>query len=299
MSRFLRTPGARGWARSLVALGAVSVLMACSGLEPSPSASPRPPLGAATGDAASAPRAIAPVSVERLGRAVGEPACAVGSRPNAAGTCEPCPDYEGCFSSATQMQYFANVVITWISEYSAATYVALPPPDRWLYVPTGMTGEEACVDANGGTASYSDLSYEYCPSDETVYLGERSMWQYYSAMGDAAPAVGIAHEWGHHVQRVAGQVIRRDYRQQDTIASELQADCVAGSWSAYMRGRGILNDDDLADTDALMVDIAQMGPDRTHGTLRERTDAFLLGFRSGIASCNSFFPDTPLITYAP
>ena len=78
----------------------------------------------------------------------------------------------------------------------------MPDMDRWHFVPSGKSGFESCTDSNGERALYSDESYSYCPLDRIVCVGERQMWRFYVDLGDAAPAVGIAHESGHHLQNM-------------------------------------------------------------------------------------------------
>ena len=147
---------------------------------------------------------------------------------------------------------------------------------------------------------YNDRSYEYCPSDRSIYVGEQSMWKYYSENGDAAPIVGLAHEWGHHLQNEAGMVVRRAHQREDILAQEIQADCVAGAWTGWAKTQNILNEqDDLDDVRQLMKVIAGYGPERTHGDLAERTEAFTTGLTSGIKACNRYVTQKPLVTSTP
>lgn len=87
----------------------------------------------------------------------------------------------------------------------------------------------------------------YCPADQTVYL-DLGFWQdmqtQLGASGaDFAKAYVIAHEFGHHVQKLTGATDRVRQAQQAarsqeeanawSIALELQADCYAGVWAAH------------------------------------------------------------------
>ena len=47
-------------------------------------------------------------------------------------------------------------------------------------------------------------SYEYCPVDQAIYVGQDMLWEFYTRTGDAGPAVGLAHEFGHHIQSQLG-----------------------------------------------------------------------------------------------
>ena len=86
----------------------------------------------------------------------------------------------------------------------------------------------------------------YCPADQTVYL-DLGFWQdmqtQLGASGaDFAKAYVIAHEFGHHVQKLTGATDKVRQAQQAarsqeeanswSIALELQADCYAGVWAA-------------------------------------------------------------------
>jgi predicted metalloprotease len=75
----------------------------------------------------------------------------------------------------------------------------------------------------------------YCPNDEKLYLDLaflRELQTRFRAPGDFAAAYVIAHEVGHHVQKLTGGFDRADARgresNQNSIRMELQADCYAG-----------------------------------------------------------------------
>jgi hypothetical protein len=128
--------------------------------------------------------------------------CPVGEQDDGFGGCAPCTDYEGCFTESADMSYFFSQIVKWIRQYSANTYKSMPDPDKWHFVTLGDSGFEGCTSPAGDRATYTDQSSEYCPFDRIIYVGEWMMWAFYTSMGDAAPAVGVAHEWGHHLQNV-------------------------------------------------------------------------------------------------
>jgi len=220
--------------------------------------------------------------------------CPVGEQNNGDGVCAPCVDFETCFTDSSQMSYFFSQIMAMIQEYSASTYEAMPDVDDWHFVRVGRSGPEGCTDRDGRRASFSDQSYEYCPLDHTIYVGEQAMWDFYSRMGDAAPAVGIAHEWGHHLQAMVG--VTSDNTLADAINLENQADCIAGSWSAWLVNEDIMVEDDFGDIGLLLLEIGSIeGPGRDHGTVDEREDSFIYGFQGGLSACNDYVPDTPLL----
>ncbi|MGI9603236.1 MAG: neutral zinc metallopeptidase [Acidimicrobiales bacterium] len=64
----------------------------------------------------------------------------------------------------------------------------------------------------------------YCPPEDYITWDSRYLFPKLSEnFGAAAPAVVMAHEWGHMVQSKAGV-------EGPTIVKELQADCLAGAW---------------------------------------------------------------------
>jgi len=152
----------------------------------------------------------------------------------------------------------------------------------------------------------------YCPADSTVYIDLSfydDMKRKLGADGDFAQGYVIAHEVGHHVQKLLG--IEPKVRQLQQSASqteinrlsvrmELQADCFAGVWGHSMQQQGVLESGDLEEA----LNAAQaIGDDRlqqqsqgrvvpdsfTHGTSEERYTWFKRGFASGDpAQCNTF-----------
>lgn len=197
----------------------------------------------------------------------------------------PCESLEGCYGYE-DMQAFYNQIILWIDEFSRASYMRLPPPN-YVYVPNGAavpTGCEVVADSQ---------VYAYCGLDTTVYIGQDQLWSFYTSEGDAAAAIGIAHEWGHHVQWAAG-ILPSD--QLGLIAKENQADCIAGAWVGYVDQQGRLEADDVDDINAILPIIAAAeGMNRDHGTLEERTASLQHGFDNGLSGCNGFFPGRPIL----
>jgi predicted metalloprotease len=173
-----------------------------------------------------------------------------------------------------------QMILPWLDE----TWPNMPYPDV-RYVEDGESGYEGCTDYDGGPARYSGESYEYCPPDRTIYLGQSLLWLFFEETGDAGPAMGIAHEFGHHIQDWLG--VDPPYTSAESIDYENQADCIAGAWTGYTRDEGWLEvEDDLADIDMLFPIIASAeSEDRDHGTEAEREDSFFDGYDRGIAAC--------------
>jgi predicted metalloprotease len=118
----------------------------------------------------------------------------------------------------------------------------------------------------------------------------------------------IAHEIGHHIQKILGvesrvrQAQRRDpeARNQLSVRMELQADCLAGVWGKSTQQRRIIDDSDIA---AGLRAAAAIGDDRlqrmsgrsvsperfTHGSSAQRVQWFRRGLESGeVQACDTF-----------
>ncbi|WP_105647503.1 KPN_02809 family neutral zinc metallopeptidase [Cronobacter dublinensis] len=152
----------------------------------------------------------------------------------------------------------------------------------------------------------------YCPADSTVYIDLSfydEMKQKLGADGDFAQGYVIAHEVGHHVQKLLGIEPKVRQLQQNasqtevnrlSVRLELQADCFAGVWGNAMQKEGVLETGDLQEAlnaaQAIGDDHLQQQsqgrvvPDSfTHGTSDQRYSWFKRGFDSGDpAQCNTF-----------
>lgn len=153
----------------------------------------------------------------------------------------------------------------------------------------------------------------YCPADRKVYI-DLSFYQLMrdrlGAPGDFAQAYVIAHEIGHHIQNVTGQMKKMDAARKQlskidynklSVRLELQADCYAGIWARQsQQARGWLEQGDLQEA---MNAAAAVGDDNmmkqssgvvvpesfTHGSAEQRTRWFNRGQQSGkVADCDSF-----------
>ena len=149
----------------------------------------------------------------------------------------------------------------------------------------------------------------YCPNDERVYIDlafYEDLKRRFHAPGDFAEAYVIAHEIGHHVQKLRGVFDQVQSQGPSRGASgtsvrmELQADCYAGVWGHYAQGQNLL---DPGDVDQALRAATAIGDDRlqqqsqgyavpetfTHGTSEQRTRWFKRGMESGKpGDCNTF-----------
>ena len=153
----------------------------------------------------------------------------------------------------------------------------------------------------------------YCPADAKVYIDLGffdTLRQQLGAPGDFAQAYVVAHEVGHHVQRLLGITAkvdgmrgRVDEAQMNALSVrlELQADCLAGVWANQsQKAKGWL---DQGDIDEGLNAAAKIGDDTlqrrsqgtvvpesfTHGSSAQRSRWFRQGLESGrMDQCNTF-----------
>jgi uncharacterized protein len=165
--------------------------------------------------------------------------------------------------------------------------------------------QSACGFAQSATGPF------YCPGDEKVYVDlgfYDELKRQFGAPGDFAQAYVLAHEIGHHVQKVLGvegrvrqmQQQRPDMRNDLSVRMELQADCFAGVWGFAAGQRDVLEPGDVEEglkaASAIGDDrIQQMGggmvqPESfTHGSSAQRVEWLQKGLRSGDPKvCNTF-----------
>jgi uncharacterized protein len=151
----------------------------------------------------------------------------------------------------------------------------------------------------------------YCPADEKVYIDlgfYDELKQRFGAPGDFAQAYVLAHELGHHVQKLIGveqQVRALQQRNPSSgnellVRMELQADCLAGIWAHSTDQRHLLESGDAQNA---INAAAAVGDDRlqrmagrrvspetfTHGSSEQRMQWFQRGFQAGqVSACNTF-----------
>jgi predicted metalloprotease len=160
------------------------------------------------------------------------------------------------------------------------------------------------VDSACGLASAAAGPF-YCPADEKVYIDldfYRELKERFNAPGDFAQAYVIAHEIGHHVQKLLGisdkldamrgRVSKTEYNQL-SVRLELQADFLAGVWANQAEQQWkFLEPGDL---EAALNAATAIGDDHiqrqaqgyvvpdsfTHGTSAQRVRWFRKGWETG------------------
>ena len=166
------------------------------------------------------------------------------------------------------------------------------------------------IDSACGLAQSASGPF-YCPEDEKVYIDlgfYDELKQRFGAPGEFAQAYVLAHELGHHVQKLIGveEKVHAAQEQNPRAANqlserlELQADCFAGVWGHSTDQRKLLDPDDVREG---LNAAAAVGDDRlqrmagrsvnpetfTHGSSQQRMDWFQKGFSTGdTKACNTF-----------
>ncbi len=148
----------------------------------------------------------------------------------------------------------------------------------------------------------------YCPNDERVYIDLgffRVLQSQLGAQGEFARAYVIAHELGHHVQKLLGtfQSAQRGNlkgAEGNSVRLELQADCYAGVWAHSAQQRNLLETGDIESAlgaasrigdDVLQrEETGRVRPDAfTHGTAQQRERWLSRGFQTGdLNQCDTF-----------
>jgi predicted metalloprotease len=152
----------------------------------------------------------------------------------------------------------------------------------------------------------------YCPNDERVYLDLsffRDLRTRFHAPGNFPDAYVIAHEVGHHVQKLTGTTdkveglrghVSQAEMNRTSVRLELQADCYAGVWANHAGLHARITDQDIENG---LAAAAAIGDDRlqqqsrgyvvpesfTHGSSEQRVRWFKRGIEAGrIEDCNTF-----------
>ncbi|WP_323120396.1 KPN_02809 family neutral zinc metallopeptidase [Burkholderia alba] len=198
-----------------------------------------------------------------------------------------------------------NIERTWQTVFQTQLHAQYVPPKLVLFTNSTPT---AC--GNGQSA----MGPFYCPVDQKVYIDlafYNELRQRFGAGGDFAQAYVIAHEVGHHVQKLLGISDKVDAARaragktqanQLSVRLELQADCFAGVWAnnAQRANRQLLEPGDIEQG---LNAAAAIGDDRlqrqsqgyvvpeafTHGTSQQRVYWLRRGLESGdVRQCDTF-----------
>lgn len=174
------------------------------------------------------------------------------------------------------------------------------------------------IDTGCGLGS-SDIGPFYCPADQNVYMDpgffdDVLVRRLGGSPDGAAQMYVVAHEFGHHLQTMLGDIRRSQQDPQGpssgAVRVELQADCYAGLWAHYATStpapggqEPLLESLTPADVDAIIQTAEAIGDDHiqksggarvdpnswTHGSSEMRRQWFLTGYDQGsVQACDTF-----------
>ncbi|RFA18001.1 KPN_02809 family neutral zinc metallopeptidase [Subtercola boreus] len=181
------------------------------------------------------------------------------------------------------------------------------PADFVLFDGSTSTG---CGQASSATGPF------YCPPDQTIYVDtsffDELRNQFGATGGTLSEMYVVAHEWGHHIQQIAGTFAQTDRSgtgaASDSVRTELQADCYAGAWAASasqttdVDGNTFLKPITQQQIADALNAASAIGDDRiqqqsggavnseswTHGSSEQRQRWFTNGFSGGAGNCDTF-----------
>ncbi|MFE6254676.1 neutral zinc metallopeptidase [Agromyces sp. NPDC057865] len=198
----------------------------------------------------------------------------------------------------------------WVDAAPTIGVAYASPQGFVLFTDAVATG---CGNASSATGPF------YCPPDQTLYVDtsffDQLESQFGASGGPLAEMYVVAHEWGHHIQNLAGVLERAQDGQtgptSNSVRTELQADCFAGSWAAAAsqttdeRGVPFLQPITREQYAQAIDAAAAVGDDRiqeatqgqvsphsfTHGSSEQRVRWFETGYQGGAQSCDTFSID--------
>ncbi|MFE0588959.1 neutral zinc metallopeptidase [Micromonospora echinospora] len=148
-------------------------------------------------------------------------------------------------------------------------------------VPYQREGEIAC----GGQAVPRNNAV-YCPAGDFIAYDVTWAVAAFRQIGDAFLYYLLGHEYAHGIQA------RLRVRHQYTIEQELQADCMAGAYLGGSVQAGVLQleEGDLEEFREGLLAVADdpgqpWFAEGSHGTARQRTEAFFSGYEKSLTAC--------------
>ncbi len=185
-----------------------------------------------------------------------------------------------------------------------------------VFRPAAMQTFSAAVNTACGQAT-SQVGPFYCPGDSTIYLDttffeDVLQRQLGGPAGEFVEPYVLAHEYGHHIQNLTGQIGQVRTQQgpkSDAVRLELQADCYAGMWTRQATstddagGEPLILELTEQDVREAMAAAQAVGDDRiqqksqgrvnpegwTHGSAEQRMRWFRVGYdRASMAACDTF-----------
>ncbi|HEX9679715.1 MAG TPA: neutral zinc metallopeptidase [Candidatus Saccharimonadales bacterium] len=225
---------------------------------------------------------------------------------------ETAGSYEGCFVRVTTWQAIhemhLDVTLFYATVYQQTLAETIDWSGGYVTVHPGETLQTEC-------GPQDDWTLLYCHNDQKVYIGVSAAWDILSSeAGDYGLVLAIAHERGHAFQgnSAIGIVDLTNQRVEELyaagtdadlrvladilVATENQADCMAGAAANFFANNGFEEADDviqavqvaglwglLSEAEKQQIGVA------THGSVDERVGHWTRGYRDGLEACENAF----------
>ncbi len=214
-----------------------------------------------------------------------------------------------------ELTEFARVVLASTED----VWTAILKKEGEGYTPAPLVLYREGTSTDGCGFGQSAMGPFYCGGDQKVYLDlgfNDELKTKFGATGEFALAYVIAHEVGHHIQKLMGTLDKANQQQSQMtekaanrvqVKVELQADFYAGIWAHYANEdsevrinakdieAGIQAAQAVGDDRLQMQAQGRVMPDAfTHGTSEQRVHWFKKGFESGNLSQGDTFNDPDL-----
>lgn len=158
-------------------------------------------------------------------------------------------------------------------------------PAQWQNIPAGqaIVVPKDC-SLNFSNSASSSEGFFYCAPSKSIYIGY-DFAEELSKEYTMATALGIAHEFGHHMQSLKGVGNRG-------VSPEDAADCVSGAWYAWFNNqqKTHVSIKDLVGIVNLTSMVGRQSAYGEHGTPSERALAIFVGYFGNLSLCNIYFP---------
>lgn len=222
-----------------------------------------------------------------------------------------------CKTGADANKYVDCRVVLTVQSLDSVWGTELAKQTNRQYTEPAVRLFSGVINTGCGQAS-SAVGPFYCPADQTAYFDTAFFQElkdrFGASGGPLAEEYVVAHEFGHHIQNLLGDLGRaqRDPKgaESGAVRTELQADCYAGVWAYYadkLPAPGTnqpflkpLTETDVRDG---LSAAAAVGDDRiqaasgsrvnpeawTHGSSEERQKWFLAGYKTGqVKACDTY-----------